>query len=159
LDGRPVATGNPMLPQPRSTTPATELLPLLKRLGAAAALRPSAYRDGTVGVVGNRTTAPDAVPMIVVAGGQYNVLAPLAEAGTRPSQRVKLRTRFSEQDRNSYTVIAELPGRDPGLRDQIVLIGGHLDSWHTASGATDNADGAVAGMEAMRILHALGVEP
>jgi len=45
------------------------------------------------------------------------------------------------------------------LRDQIVLIGGHLDSWHTASGATDNADGAVAVMEAMRILRELGIEP
>jgi hypothetical protein len=159
LDDRPIATGNPTLPQPRSTAPATELLPLLKRLGAAAALRPSAYRDGTVGVVGNRTIAPDAVPMIVVAGEQYNVLARLAAAGHPPSLRVELKTRFFEEDRNSYNVIAEIPGRDPVLRDQIVLIGGHLDSWHTASGATDNADGAVAVMEAMRILRMLGVEP
>ena len=159
LDDRPVATGNPVLPQPRSTAPVTELLPLLRRLGAAAALRPSAYRDGTVGVVGNRTIAPDAVPMIVVAGEQYNVLARLAAAGHPPSLRVELKTRFFEQDRNSYNVIAEIPGRDPVLRDQIVLIGGHLDSWHTASGATDNADGAVAVMEAMRILRVLGIEP
>jgi len=159
LDDRPVATGNPTLPQPRSTAPVNELLPLLRRLGAAAALRPSAYRDGTVGVVGNRTIAPDAVPMIVVAGEQYNVLARLAAGGHPPSLRVELRTRFFEEDRNSYNVIAEIPGRDPALRDQIVLIGGHLDSWHTASGATDNADGAVAVMEAMRILRAIGVEP
>ena len=159
LDDRPVATGNPVLPQPRSTTPATDLLPLLRRLGAAAALRPSAYRDGTVGVVGNRTIAPDAVPMIVVAGEQYNVLARLAADGHPPSLRVELRTRFFEEDRNSYNVIAEIPGRDPVLRDQVVLIGAHLDSWHTASGATDNADGAVAVMEAMRILRVLGIEP
>jgi hypothetical protein len=159
LDDRPVATGNPMLPQPRSTTPATDLLPLLRRLGAAAALRPSAYRDGTVGVVGNRTIAPDAVPMIVVAGEQYNVLARLAADGHPPSLRVELRTRFFEEDRNSYNVIAEIPGRDPVLRDQVVLIGAHLDSWHTASGASDNADGAVAVMEAMRILRATGAEP
>jgi len=56
-------------------------------------------------------------------------------------------------------VIAEIPGRDPVLRDQVVLIGAHLDSWHTASGATDNADGAVAAMEAMRLIRAIGVEP
>src|SRR4029450_733871 len=62
-------------------------------------------------------------------------------------------------DRKSYNVIAEIPGRDAALRDEIVLVGGHLDSWHTASGATDNADGAVAVIEAMRILKALGVEP
>jgi carboxypeptidase Q len=159
LEDRPVATGNPSLPQPRSTTPPNELLPLLRQFGAAAALRPSAYRDGTVGVVGNRTIAPDAVPMIVVAGEQYNVLARLAAGGHPPSLRVELRTRFFEEDRNSYNVIAEIPGRDPALRDQVVLIGGHLDSWHTASGATDNADGAVAVMEAMRIIKALGVGP
>src|SRR5215831_9797357 len=159
LDDRPVATGNPTLPQPRSTTPPTELLPLLRQFGAAAALRPSAYRDGTVGVTGNRTIAPDAVPMLVVAGEQYNVLARLAAGGHPPSLRVELRTRFFEQDRNSYNVIAEIPGRDPAQRDQVVLIGGHLDSWHTASGATDNADGAVAVMEAMRIIKALGVGP
>jgi len=159
LADRPIATGNPALPQARSTTPPNELLPLLRQFGAAAALRPSAYRDGTVGVTGNRTTAPDGVPMLVVAGEQYNVLARLAASGHPPSLRVELRTRFFEADRNSYNVIAEIPGRDPALRDQVVLVGAHLDSWHTASGATDNADGAVAVMEAMRILQALGAQP
>ena len=159
LDDRPVATGNPALPGARSTTPAGELMPLLARAGAAVALRPSAYRDGTVGVLGNRGTPSDAVPSIVVAGEQYNILARLAAGGHPVSLRVELRTRYIEDDRNSYNVIAEIPGRDPALRDQIVLVGGHLDSWHTASGATDNADGAVAVMEAARILRALGAEP
>jgi len=152
-------TGNPALPQPKSTAPPNELLPLLRTLGAAAALRPSAYRDGTVGVVGPRNIAPDAVPMLVVAGEQYNVLARLAAAGRPPSMRVELGVRFFTDDPKSYNVIAEIPGSDPVLRDQIVLIGGHLDSWHTASGATDNADGAVAMMEAMRILRAIGAAP
>ena len=159
LDDRPVAAGNPTLPQARSTTPASELMPLLARAGASVALKPSAYRDGTVGVLGNRATPSDAVPSIVVAGEQYNVLARLAAGGHPVSLRVELRTRYIEDDRNSYNVIAEIPGRDPALRDQVVLIGGHLDSWHTASGATDNADGAVAVTEAMRILNALGAQP
>jgi len=159
VDDRAVPTGNPALPQPKSTAPPNELLPLLRTLGAAAALRPSAYRDGTVGVVGPRNIAPDAVPMIVVAGEQYNVLARLAAGGHPPSMRVELGVRFFTDDPNSYNVLAEIPGRDPALRDQIVLIGGHLDSWHTASGATDNADGAVAVMEAVRILHAIGAAP
>jgi hypothetical protein len=47
------------------------------------------------------------------------------------SLRVELRTRYFEEDRNSYNVIAEIPGQDPKLRDQVVLIGAHLDSWHT----------------------------
>jgi hypothetical protein len=159
LDDRAVATGNPALPQPRSTTPATELAPLLARLGAAVAIRPSAYRDGTVGVTGNRATPSDAVPSIVIAGEQYNVLARLAAQGRPASVRVELRTRYFEDDRNSYNVLAEIPGQDPALRNQIVLVGAHLDSWHTASGATDNADGAVAVMEAMRILRAVGAAP
>jgi carboxypeptidase Q len=159
VDDRPVATGNPALPQPRSTTPTTELMTLLGQAGAAVALRPSAYRDGTVGVTGNRATASDAVPSIVVAGEQYNVLARLAAQGRPVSLRVELRTRYFEEDRNSYNVIAEIPGRDPALRNEIVLVGAHLDSWHTASGATDNADGAVAAMEAMRIIRASGEAP
>src|SRR5678816_1504409 len=65
LDDKPVATGNPTLPGARSTTPVSELMPLLARAGAAVALRPSAYRDGTVGVLGNRLTSNDAVPSII----------------------------------------------------------------------------------------------
>jgi len=159
LDDKPVATGNPALPGARSTTPVSELMPLLARAGTAVALRPSAYRDGTVGVLGNRMTSNDAVPSIIVAGEQYNILARLAAGGQPVALRVELRTRYVEDDRNSYNVIAEIPGRDAARRDQIVLVGAHLDSWHTASGATDNADGAVAVMEAARILRALGTEP
>jgi carboxypeptidase Q len=159
LDDKPVATGNPSLPGVRSTTPNNELMPILKTAGAAVAVRPSAYRDGTVGVTGNRNNAPDAVPTIVVAGEGYNTLARLAAGGHPVALRVELRTRYYEDDRNSYNVIAEIPGRDAALRDQVVLVGAHLDSWHAANGATDNADGAVAAMEAMRILRAIGAEP
>jgi carboxypeptidase Q len=153
-----VRTGNPANPAAQARTPASELLPMLQRAGAAVALRPSAYRDGTVGVLGNRTTSSDAVPSIVVAAEQYNMLARLA-AGSGVEVRVELRTRYQEDDRNTYNVIAEMPGRDPRLRDEVVLIGAHLDSWHSANGATDNGDGAVAVMEAMRILAALGAQP
>jgi hypothetical protein len=159
LDERPVGTGNPTLPGPRRATPVNDLTDLLKKMGVAVALRPSAYRDGTVGVTGNRATPTDAVPTIVVAGEQYNVIARLAAQGRPVSLRVELRTRYFEEDRNSYNVVAEIPGQDPKLRDEVVLLGGHLDSWHTASGATDNADGAVAVMEAMRILRAMGTPP
>jgi carboxypeptidase Q len=160
LNDGPVATGNPANPTARSTTPVGDLLPVLRRAGAAVALRPSAYRDGTVGVLGNRTTPSDAVPSIVVAGEQYNMLARLAASGASGVElRVELRTRYQEEDRNTYNVIADIPGRDPALRDEIVLVGAHLDSWHTATGATDNGDGAVAVMEAMRILSAVGAQP
>ena len=158
LNDRPVVTGNPPNPTARSTTPPNQLLPLLQRAGAAVALRPSAYRDGTVGVLGNRNTTSDAVPSIIIAGEQYNMLARLA-AGAGAELRVELRTRYQEDDRNTYNVIAEIPGRDPALRNEVVLVGAHLDSWHTGTGATDNADGAVAVLEAMRILSAVGAAP
>ena len=159
LNDQPVATGNPVNPGARSTTPVNELLPLLQSAGAGVILKPSAYRDGTVGVVGNRNTSPDAVPSITVAAEQYNMLARLAASGTSVELSVELRTRYYENDLNTFNVIAEIPGRDPALRDEIVLVGAHLDSWHTANGATDNGDGVVAVMEAMRILAALGAQP
>ena len=159
VNDQPVATGNPTLPGPKSTTPLNQLMPMLHSAGAAVALKASAYRDGTVGVTGNRATSPDSVPAIELAGEQYNILARLAAAGNAPTLRVELRARYLEDDKNSYNVIADIAGRDPALRDQVVMIGGHLDSWHTAAGATDNADGAVAVLEAMRILQAAGVQP
>jgi Zn-dependent M28 family amino/carboxypeptidase len=122
-------------------------------------LKPSPYRDGTVGVLGSQNTAATAIPSITVAAEQYNILARLAASGQAPELRVELTTRFHQDDPNSYNVIAEIPGTDPALRDEVVLVGAHLDSWHTSSGATDNGDGAIAVMEAMRILAALKVQP
>ena len=159
LSDQPVRTGNPASPSARSTTPTNELLPLLQSAGAGVALKPSAYRDGTVGVLGNRNTNPDAVPSISIAAEQYNMLARLAAANVPVALRIELRTRYQNEDLNTYNVIAEIPGTDPALRDQVVLVGAHLDSWHTANGATDNGDGVVAVMEAMRILAAVGAKP
>jgi hypothetical protein len=155
----PSATGNPSLPQARASIPARELASLLQRAGAGVTIRPSTYRDGTVGVLGNRNTARDAVPSIVISTEQYNMMARLAAEGQPVSMTVESRTRHHETDRNSYNVIAEIAGTDPAVRDQIVLIGAHLDSWHGANGATDNADGVVAAMEAMRILRTIGASP
>ena len=159
LSDQAVRTGNPSSPGIRSTTPANQLQPILQRAGAAVTLKPSAYRDGTVGVLGSQNTPATAIPSIAVAAEQYNMLARLAAAGQAPELRVELTTRFHQDDPNSYNVIAEIPGTDPALRDEVVLIGAHLDSWHTASGATDNADGAITAMEAIRILAALKVQP
>ena len=159
LTDQAVAIGQPTIPPARSTTPTRELATLLKNAGAAVALRPSAYRDGTVGMGQDRNTPTDAVPTIVVAGEWYNVAARLAAAGKPVSMRVELRTRYFDDDRNSYNVIGDIPGRDAALRDQVVLVGAHIDSRDTATGATDNADGAIAVMEAARILQALGAQP
>jgi Zn-dependent M28 family amino/carboxypeptidase len=94
----------------------------------------------------------------MLIGEHYNLLARLAAQGLPVKVRVNVKTRQFD-DPNTYNVIAEIPGTDPALRDEVVMLGAHLDSWHTATGATDNADGSVAAMEAFRILKAIGVRP
>ncbi len=155
----PTATGNPSLPQARPAIPGGTLASLLRQFGAGVAIRPSTYTDGTVGVLGNRNTLRDAVPTIIIGTEQYNMMARLAAAGQPVSMAVESRTRHHDTDRNSYNVVAEITGSDPAIRDEYVLIGAHLDSWHAANGATDNGDGVVAAMEAMRILRAIGAAP
>lgn len=155
----PVQTGNPPLPVPSSSTPTFDMLARLRALGAGVALSPGAMQHGTVRVQGSRNTAPDAVPTVVLAAEHYNMLVRMVQAGASPQLRIEVGTRSYENDLNSYNVLAEIPGADAMLRDEVVLVGAHLDSWHTATGATDNADGATAVMEAMRILMAVHARP
>jgi len=73
--------------------------------------------------------------------------------------RVQIDAKYFTADTSGYNIIAELPGSDPALKDEIVMIGAHLDSWASATGATDNADGAATVLEAMRILKTVGAKP
>lgn len=155
----PVQTGNPRFPGPSSRMPQGDLLARLQKYGAGVALAPSATLHGTVRVQGNRTTAPDAVPMLTVAAEQYNMMVRLVKAGEPVELRIQVVSRSTQDRLDSDNVIAEIPGTDPLLKDEIVLVGAHLDSWHTATGATDNADAVSAAMEAMRILTALHARP
>src|ERR1700681_1922598 len=151
----PVQTGTPPLPGPSSSTPTSDMLTRLRAFGAGVALSPGAMEHGTVRVQGFRNTARDAVPTVVLAAEHYNMLVRMVQAGTAPQLRIEVGARTYENDLNSYNVLAEIPGTDAMLRDEVVFVGAHLDSWHTATGATDNADGVTAVMEAMRILTAV----
>jgi hypothetical protein len=155
----PVRTGNPPFPGPSSQMPRRELLARLQKYGAGVALTPSATLHGTVRVQGNLATAPDAVPTLTVAAEQYNMLVRLVKAGAPVQLRIEVVSRSTRDRLDSDNVIADIPGTDPSLKDEIVLVGAHLDSWHTATGATDNADAVSAAMEAMRILTALHARP
>jgi hypothetical protein len=154
----PVQTGNPAFPAPSSATPTAQVLARLQAHTAGVAVRPGAMEHGTVRVQGNRETAGDAVPSVVLGAEQYNMLVRLVTAGVPVQLRIGVNARF-DQGPDAYNVLAEIPGADPALRDQVVFIGAHLDSWHTATGATDNADGVAGTMEAMRILAAMKVRP
>jgi Zn-dependent M28 family amino/carboxypeptidase len=122
-------------------------------------LKPSRGEHGTVFVTG-RDGGPGAIPSITMSAEQYNMIADMIAAQIPVKLRVNLQTKYYDQDGGkTYNVLAELPGSDPALRDEVVMIGGHLDSWHTGVGATDNADGATTVIEAMRILKTLNPKP
>lgn len=156
--GERVRTGNP--PRLSSNPPASmrEISPLLESAGAGIRIRPTTYRDGTVGGTGNRNTPPDAVPSLTLSAEQYNMIARLSERGVPVELRVELQT-DRDEDSRTWNVLADIPGTDPAVAEEVVLVGAHLDSWHTAVGATDNGDGALAVIEAARILAALDARP
>lgn len=158
----PVRTGAPSRADGElsdSETPLGEIRTLATEGGAAAILLPSRGEHGTVFVRGNRNTPDDAVPTLVLAAEHYNLLVRMVESEARPVVRVEVRSRYHEESLESHNVLADLPGTDPELRDELVVIGAHLDSWHAGTGATDNADGVAVVMEAMRILRALDARP
>ena len=127
--------------------------------GAGVLLKPSAGEHGTVFVTG-RDGGPGAVPTVTLSAEHYNMIVRMLDRHVPVKLRVNVQTKFFDQDAGrAYNVVAELPGADPALRDEIVMLGGHLDSWHTGVGATDNADGATTMVEAMRILKAIGARP
>jgi carboxypeptidase Q len=72
---------------------------------------------------------------------------------------LELRAKIYPEDQQGYNVIAEIPGTDPDLKEQLVMIGGHLDCWQASTGATDNAAGSAVMMEVVRILKAIGIRP
>jgi len=101
--------------------------------------------------------APKITPQIVLSKEHYNRLVRMAEAGEHLKMVVDLSVQFHDEDLMSYNTVAEIPGTD--LKDEIVMLGGHMDSWHSGTGATDNAAGCAVAMEAMRILKALDLKP
>jgi Iap family predicted aminopeptidase len=137
---------------------AQRIAAILHDAGVRAVLKPSRGEHGTL-FLQTRDQGANAVPTVVVAAEQYNNLIRLLNDRVPVTVRVNVESRYFTQDTSGYNVIAELPGTDPRLKDEVVMIGAHLDSWHAATGAMDNADGAVTVLEAMRILKAVGARP
>ena len=135
---------------------------MAKNEGAVAILSGSARgHDGTIFVQGGgaySVQSPENFLDIMLAFEDYMSLYRLANEGTVKLD-VDIKTKFSAADSTGYNVIAEIKGTDKKLREELVMIGGHLDSWHGSMGATDNAAGCAVMMEAMRILKTLGVKP
>ncbi len=99
---------------------------------------------------------PEMLPQVVVAPEHYNRILRMLERGVPVKLDITLDVRTTKED-SAYNVSGEIPGTD--LKDEVVMIGGHLDSWHAGTGATDDGTGVAACMEAMRILKALDLKP
>ena len=138
--------------------------------GAALLMSPSAEGDGgTIYVQAAEVPRPPngnsvrafsreakTLPQIVVSTEQYNRMVRMIQAGEKLKVAVNLTVQFYDDLMSSHT-IAEIPGSD--LKDEVVMMGAHLDSWHSGTGATDNGAGVAVMMEAARIIQALGLKP
>jgi len=106
-----------------------------------------------------KADAPLAAAEFEMAPEHANMMARLLAKGVKVELEADIKTKFQEKDLTGYNVVAEIPGSDPDLKEQVVMLGGHLDSWHGSTGATDNASGCAVMLEAVRIIQTLGLKP
>lgn len=143
------------------------VLNLLKAMaveeGAVAMLTTSTRNhDGTIFAQGGgsyKGTDPANFLDMAMSVEDYNTILRLVKSGTTVKADVEVKTKFHTKDLQGYNVIAEIKGTDPLLKDEVVMIGAHLDSWQSGTGATDNASGSAVMIEAMRIIKAVGIAP
>ncbi|MBI4475860.1 MAG: M20/M25/M40 family metallo-hydrolase [Acidobacteria bacterium] len=127
--------------------------------GVLATIEPGRGTGGTifVGSGGSRNPKDPLVPpQVVVAVEHYGRLARILEAKLPVTLEMNIQNRFVDGDPQSFNVVAEMPGTDKA--DELVMLGAHFDSWHSGTGATDNAAGSAVMMEAVRILKASGLK-
>ncbi len=99
------------------------------------------------------------IPQMTMATENFNQVARMLKHGEKLKMKVNIQTSYHDDDLMGYNTIAEIPGTDPKLKDEIVMVGAHLDSWHASGGATDNGAGSAVAMEAARIIMAAGLKP
>jgi carboxypeptidase Q len=136
----------------------------LIREGAAVALFAAPGDGGTIFLAGNggsgwlNKSEPDQMPIVKVGAESYGRIARILEKNIPVTLELEMQNRFYDNPK-VFNIIAEIPGTDPRLKDEVVMMGAHFDSWTFGTGATDNAAGSAMLMEAMRILKALNLQP
>ena len=126
--------------------------------GAVARVNDAGRDHGQIRAFNNRTfDVTKAVPTLVMRNEDYGRISRLLADGSDVQLELNIVNRTYPEGKTQYNVIAEIPGTDKA--QEVVMLGGHLDSWHAATGATDNAIGCAVMMEAIRILQAVGVKP
>jgi hypothetical protein len=131
----------------------------LKQEKVAGVIYRSWRQGGLINVFGqdHRVGKTFPVPAIIIEAEHYNLMSRMIDNGKTPKLSLNIDARFHDEDRNGYNTIAEITGSDN--EPEIVMVGGHLDSWHASDGAVDNGAGVAVSMEAMRILSTLDFTP
>jgi carboxypeptidase Q len=178
LESLPLESNNPAEEKARAEHSAkqhklqSELISFLAAEKVAAVIVPS--RDGSEGggtgiifddngaalsrAPYHRDTAVP-FPVVVTQIESYGRVFRLLENHVPVSLELDVETKFTGDHEHGFDTIAEIPGTDPALKSEVVMVGGHLDSWISGTGATDNGAGSVVAMEVMRILNALKLKP
>jgi hypothetical protein len=117
------------------------------------------FDDGGLGRSAYKRDHANPLPVVVTAIENYGRVYRLLKANVPVSIEMNVDVKFFDDHEHGFDTIAEIPGTDPKLKDEVVMVGGHLDSWAAATGATDNGAGTVVAMEVMRILNTLQVKP
>jgi carboxypeptidase Q len=155
----PTPTPAPNAPKPLTNAQLAEQLDtFLKDNGALVRVNDAGREFRQIRAFNNRTFAVDKViPTVVMSNEDYGRITRILADGSDVVLEFSIVNHVYPEGTTSYNTIGEIPGTDKA--DEVIMLGGHLDSWHAATGATDNAIGCAIMMEAARILKTLGVKP
>jgi len=155
----PTPTPAPGAPRPLTPRQIDEQLDaFLKANGALIRVNDAGREFRQIRAFNNRTfDITKALPTVVMSNEDYGRITRILADGTDVTLEFNIVNRVYPEGKTSYNTVAEIPGTDKA--DEVIMLGGHLDSWHAATGATDNAIGCAIMMEAMRILKTLNVKP
>jgi Zn-dependent M28 family amino/carboxypeptidase len=126
--------------------------------GAAMRINDAARGEGIIVAQQHRAYDPDkTVPTVILRNDDYGRIERLLADGEDVKVEFNIVNKVYPEGKTSYNVVAEIPGTDKA--DEVVMLGGHLDSWHAGTGATDNAIGSTIMIEAARLIQSVGLKP
>ncbi|HEA20641.1 hypothetical protein LCGC14_1015620 [marine sediment metagenome] len=134
----------------------------LKAEGASSMLGTSPYFPGVIhpsGTYNFRESDEKPIPYFAISPENFGKLTRLLSREMTPKLKFHLDSELYLKPDNNVNILGEITGSDPKLKEEVVMIGAHFDSWHPASGATDNGAGSAVMMEVMRIIKATGLKP
>jgi carboxypeptidase Q len=155
----PTPTPAPNAPKPLTSRQINEQLDaFLKESGALVRVNDAGREFRQIRAFNNQTfDVNKVIPTVVMSNEDFGRIARILNDGTEVVLEFNIVNHVYPEGSTSYNTVAEIRGTDKA--DEVIMLGGHLDSWHAATGATDNAIGCSIMMEAARILKTLGVQP